>query len=593
MKIIIVILFIFISLFTFSQSNNAYDIAIKKNQIGDSLFSLSEYSQSLGHYKEAYSLIESSDSISLISDVLNNIGVANDYLGVYDDAIKHYNIALDINTKYNNKVGMAMTINNIGALYFFWGKYDLALENYLESLKFDHELGNIESEAGSYENIAIIYKHENDFSKASNYFNKALQINKKLGNKNSIARNYNNIGNLQLELNDYHKAIVYHKKALAMQLKLNDLEGIMYSNNNLGSCYFKLKEYNNAEQYFIEGLRISSKQNLKVQILFSHKSLANLYAVTNNYMQSNKHLISYYELKDSIFTETKHQQIMNLEEKYQSEKRIREIELLNTKNQNQDLEIESKKSQRNLWFGISILAFIMVVISIYHYLKMRKLSEKLRQKNDLIERTLGEKDVLLREIHHRVKNNLQIITSLLNMQSKYLEDNKSKAIMEESKDRIKSMSLIHQKLYQEENITGIESRAYFQDLINSLCQSYGIDESEVELNISIDSIIMDVDTAIPLGLILNEVISNAFKYGVDKSKGKFGFTFIHSDDKKLIIKIKDNGSGIPDDFDIKKSKSYGMKLIQSLGKKLKAEIEFTNNNGLEVSLIINRYKIAS
>jgi len=593
LKHLLIVILFFVIAQAFSQSGTAYNQALVKNQIGDSLFNISDYKQSLIFYKEAYSLIKESDSIFIISDILNNIGVANDYLGQYDEAISHYNMAFEMNTAHNNKAGLAMTISNIGALYFFWGKYDLALKNYLESLKYDRELGNKESEAGSYENIAIIYKNQKEYRKATDFYQQALAINIELKNNNSIARNYNNIGNLYLAQSDYNRAISYHKKALLMQLDFNGLEGIIYSNNNLGTCYYRLKDYAKAEGYYKEALALATKQNLTVQILYSQKWLANLYNTINKYKESSHYIRSYYELKDSVFTETKHQQIMNLEKKYESDKNNREIELLNTKNQKQDIEIESKNQQRNLWAGISILAFIMVVISIYHYLKMKKLSEKLRQKNDLIEKTLGEKDVLMREIHHRVKNNLQIITSLLNMQSKYLDDDKSKAIMEESKDRIKSMSLIHQKLYQEENITGIESQSYFEDLIDSLCQSYGIDNSAVELNISIDNIIMDVDTAIPLGLILNELISNAFKYGVDSATGKFDFVFQQSVDSKLIVVIKDNGNGIPDDFDIKKSKSYGMKLIQSLSKKLKAQIEFNNKQGLEVVLTINRYKIVS
>jgi len=106
-------------------------------------------------------------------------------------------------------------------------------------------------------------------------------------------------------------------------------------------------------------------------------------------------------------------------------------------------------------------------------------------------------------------------------------------------------------------------------------------------------LLLDVDTAIPLGLIINEMVSNAFKYGVDKENGAFEFDFKQNGSGELEIRIKDNGPGIPEGFEIKKSKSYGMKLIQSLSKKLKAEIEFVNENGLEIRMIIRRFKLAS
>lgn len=205
---------------------------------------------------------------------------------------------------------------------------------------------------------------------------------------------------------------------------------------------------------------------------------------------------------------------------------------------------------------------------------------------------LNEKDILLREIHHRVKNNLQIISSLLNMQSKYLSDEKTKAIVTDSQNRIKSMSLIHQKLYQEENLTGIDTNLYFTELIDSLSLSYGLDKKALSFVIEIEPLFLDVDTLIPLGLIVNEVITNAFKYGVDKNNGAFTFIF-RKVNEELDLFVKDNGQGIHKDFEPKKSKSYGMKLIHSLGKKLKADIHFKNNQGLEISMIIHKFKIAS
>jgi len=576
-----------------SQDQGNYAKAFRYNQIGDSIFNSSNYKQSLKYYSLAYDLVKQTDSINLISDVLNNMGVAHDFLGEYDDAIRYYDTAIKLNTKHNNKAGLAMTINNIGALYFFWGKYDLALENYLNALKYDIELGNKESEAGSYENIAIIYKNKKQYKKAADYYNKALKINKELGLANNIGRNYNNIGNLYMVQQDYPMAIDYALKAMDIQKELQDKEGLIYSNNNLGTCYYKLRDYKKAEQHFLEALELAKKYNLAVQVQYSQEALSNLYTVMGRYQEANVFLRDYYKLKDSMFTETKHQQMMELEEKYQVEKGKREIETLNAANTKQQLEIEAKKSERNLWIGISALGFVLVVIFIYYYLNKKKLSEELAVRNELIKKTVGEKDVLLREIHHRVKNNLQIITSLLNMQARFLNDDKSKAIVEESKDRIKSMSLIHQKLYQEDNLTGVESESYFRELIDGLCQTYGMVNSNAQRKIEIENLLLDVDTAIPLGLILNELISNAFKYGVDSEKGVFEFSFSQNNDNELIIIIKDNGPGIPEDFDIKKSKSYGMKLIQSLSKKLKADIQFLNKNGLEVRMIIKRYKLAS
>jgi len=234
-------------------------------------------------------------------------------------------------------------------------------------------------------------------------------------------------------------------------------------------------------------------------------------------------------------------------------------------------EKEHRHTINILIFGL--LSFLLISGLLYTLNRLRrKLNTKLKGKNSQLLDALAINETLLKETHHRVKNNLQIISSLLNMQSKFLDDSHTKDIVIESQNRIKSMSLIHQKLYQGSNLTSIESATYFNDLLDSLIHSYGIDTEKIKSEIKIENLLLDVDTAIPLGLILTELISNAFKYGVDKENGAFYFSFSKQNSTELLIIIRDNGPGMPEDFDIHKSKSYGMKLVDILSKKLKADL---------------------
>lgn len=588
----ILFLFLLIAFQSFTQGSDNYEIAKNLNSNADSIFNTSEYKDALKKYEEAYSYIQLTDSINLQSEIMNNIGICHDYLGEYDIALSIYNKAIKLNKKHNYKAGVAMTINNIGALYFFWDKYDLALENYLQSLALEIELGNKESEAASYENIAIVYKNLHKFEQASLYFEKALSINLTLKNECNISRNYNNIGNLYNEMGDFSQAVHFHKMALESQQKIDDIEGILYSFNNLGNAYFKIGEYTKASDYYLKALQLAKKKEFKVEILYSLKSLAELYENTNDFKLSNQYLKEYYSLKDEIFSEKKHEQLMDIEKKYKSEQKSQQIEILNKEKAKQELEIQAKKQEKNLWIGLSSLGILLSIVSIYFFMNKKKLSEKLASKNQIIEKALDDKNVLLKEIHHRVKNNLQIISSLLNMQSRFLSDEKSKEIVADSQNRIKSMSLIHQKLYQEDNIVGIETKSYFQELIDSLCSSYGIDKDKIDFKLSIESILLDVDTVIPLGLMLNELISNAFKYGVDRENGAFSFIFRMNSSEELEVIIQDNGPGIDEEMNPLKLKSYGMKLVQSLSRKLKADISFKNNDGLQVNLFIHKFKLS-
>ena len=168
------------------------------------------------------------------------------------------------------------------------------------------------------------------------------------------------------------------------------------------------------------------------------------------------------------------------------------------------------------------------------------------------------------------------------------DENASKAI-EDSKNRVKSMALIHQKLYQEDNLKGVNIKVYIDDLVDNLISTYKT--KDIAVIVKAESIDIDVDTIIPIGLILNELITNALKYGTNGSASKLGVIFCKKDDS-LLLMVNDNGKGLPNDYDLSKSKSYGMKLIHSLSRKLKAEVSFENDNGLKVTILIKKFKLA-
>src|SRR5690625_930343 len=146
-------------------------------------------------------------------------------------------------------------------------------------------------------------------------------------------------------------------------------------------------------------------------------------------------------------------------------------------------------------------------------------NQNMKQKNEQISKTLRKKDILLKEIHHRVKNNLQVISSLLSLQSRQLESPQAREAMQSSRNRIKSMALIHQKLYQDEDLIGVEIAEYIDKLMLSLVKSYQTSTENIEIKTDIDSMKLEVDTIIPIGLIINELISNSFKYAFDAQKG--------------------------------------------------------------------------
>ncbi len=210
-----------------------------------------------------------------------------------------------------------------------------------------------------------------------------------------------------------------------------------------------------------------------------------------------------------------------------------------------------------------------------------------KKTEEKIEASLKEKEVLLKEVHHRVKNNLQIISSLLNLQSNYIQDKEALEVFKESQNRVKSMALIHEKLYQSGNLSQINIRDYIKDLSAKLFASYRHDAKNIKLNLNVEEIFLEVDKCIAVGLILNELISNALKHAfANKTGGELGISFF-KDDSKLILEISDNGIGFPEDFDFQNTETLGLQLVFSLIDQHDGTIEYDKKNGTKFTISLN------
>ena len=224
---------------------------------------------------------------------------------------------------------------------------------------------------------------------------------------------------------------------------------------------------------------------------------------------------------------------------------------------------------------------------------MHKLAEKKLQNNEIkyknlskkLQISLNEKEALLKEIYHRVKNNLQVILSLLHLQIETTQDQTAKQILLESATRIKSMALVHELLYQSSSLANIEMVKYSNHFSKYLYDTYNINIHHNKLILDIDDVSLDIEKAIPCGLIINELISNIFKHAFPAGKGiiklslkKFG--------NKLLLTISDNGIGMPPNFDLQNANSLGMKLVYNLTKQIGGTIKMESRHGTTFTLTI-------
>lgn len=212
-----------------------------------------------------------------------------------------------------------------------------------------------------------------------------------------------------------------------------------------------------------------------------------------------------------------------------------------------------------------------------------------QQKNadEEVKRSLREKEILLKEIHHRVKNNLQIVTSLLKLQSSYVKDENVKRLFKESQNRVQSMSLIHQKLYQTKDLSHIDFKDYIETVVTHLQHSFGILEDRVLVSIDVKDIVMSIDNAIPAGLIINELVSNSLKHAFPvNARGSIYINLAFDEhNREYWLVIRDNGIGMPDDINIKKTESFGLKLVSTLVSQMSGSIETFTKGGCEYRIM--------
>jgi len=223
--------------------------------------------------------------------------------------------------------------------------------------------------------------------------------------------------------------------------------------------------------------------------------------------------------------------------------------------------------------------------TIFHNI-IHDLTER-KQAEEQIKAALYEKEALLKEIHHRVKNNMQIISSLLDLQADMIQDKQVHDLFKESQQRIRSMALIHERLYQSQNLAQIDFLEYVTGLTDYLLHSYGAMAGNITLDLDIAPLLLSIETAIPCGLIINELVSNAFKHAFPNGKSGKIHIRLSAIDHLLILQIQDDGIGFPAKLNPHRTESLGLTLVATLVHQLKATIEMKNNNGVQIEIVFS------
>ncbi|MFZ3384960.1 MAG: PAS domain S-box protein, partial [Candidatus Methanoperedens sp.] len=220
-----------------------------------------------------------------------------------------------------------------------------------------------------------------------------------------------------------------------------------------------------------------------------------------------------------------------------------------------------------------------------------ELEIRVRERTSELMKSLSEKELLIKEVHHRVKNNLQIVSSMFELQSTYMKDKKAIMAFMEGRNRVATMALIHEKLYNSGDLSRIRFAGYIEELTSNIFASYGVNSEKIRLNINVGDVFFDINTAIPCGLIINELVSNSIKHAfTDRSNGEINIELHPENNDKYLLTINDNGRGFPPDLDFKNSDTLGLKLVITLTNQLNGTIELDRTAGTKFTIMFSELK---
>lgn len=530
-------------------------------------------SESLIYAKQSLDLaIELNDEI-LQAEAWEEISHVERRLG---NNINSFNASLKALNIYENKKlfeRQSASYVQIASNYITDEDYPTAIIYLKKAKKIYRETNNDLNLALTMINLGEAYRLYNQLDSSTIYFKKALELNHTQHSDIILGYASGNLGMVYEKVGKIGEA----KDNLEMSISILSELGDSYSTSiymaELGSIYKNEKKYNIAEKKYQEAMAIAKQANLKEQIRDINALFTALYEEQGMYDKALVHQKKFQIYQDSLINKKNIQQIEQLKAGYEIGHRESEILRLN--------EIGTNRKRLNIGLLISI-----GTLGLFLYLLYRT-NNHLSQQKEIIAKREKEKALLLSELNHRVKNNLQLISSLLNLQSNELSGHPAKEALVTSQYRVEALSLVHRKLYQEGAESKVELKEYVEELVFGLFHSYNMN---FKPEISVDPITINIDAAVPIALIINELVTNAIKYAYKNNNDPALKICVKNKKHKVTIDILDNGQGFSKK-EQSKSNSLGIKLVTSLAIQLGGELKKIEHQGTHWNLTLNNIKL--
>lgn len=479
--------------------------------------------------------------------------------------------------KLSEKLGDKSIIGNAAYLlasnYQTLGNNTEALKYFKQNLQIAIERGDKIDQIDGKRAIGRIYLSYTNFKQAEFYYASALAQAKEIGDVQILANMYVCMGNYYRAVGNFPEALKNYLSSESAYKSISHKLDLARLYADIGNVYTSLKNYKAAKKYFKASEALHAGLDSKLSMGDYHRGKERLDSATGNWQSAYQHYKEYISIRDSTFNKETLQKLVGAQLQYENEKKEA---IAKGEQEKKDLlakeEIKRQLNIRNTSFAVLGAVLVFSIIALYQRNKLA--GEKKRS-----DRLLADKELLLREIHHRVKNNLEVVSSLLALQSAQINDAQTKDAMQESQNRVQSIGIVHQKLYQGANLGAIEMKDYFINLSESILDSFGADK-RVTIECAMEKLDVDIDTAVPLGLIVNELLTNTLKYAFPEGQqGKVQIKLQKQKDGVLQLEVSDNGVG---KSGITKGTGFGGQLVSLLTQQLSGTMKEEVKDGTKI-----------
>ena len=498
-------------------------------------------------------------------------------MGDIENALKYYFKSLEIREELGYKKGIAVCLNNIGDLYFQQKEYDLALNSMNRALDIRREIEDVRGEAISLNNIGYVYVKQGKLEEGEAKYKAAISILTVLEEKDAMVTMVRNIGKLQEEQGKFKEAEKNFLKSLEISNSTQAKPDIANAMIALSRFYFRQKQHKKAKSYAKKSLTMAIDAQDPYAIRSANQTLHRIAKTNGDYGAALNYYEEYITLRDSLNSNETEKTMLKQKADFEQKQQEKEIVLLKKDKEllAKENTIQEVKLNRNRI--LTILSLILLALSLVLIMFVLKSNKRKQIINSLLREQNEAKSNIIKEIHHRVKNNLQVVNSLLRRQAKDIEDEKVVELFKTAQSRVVSMAILHEKMYNTDQLNQVDAKEHIEQLVDDIVKAY-------KINIDIDTIYdmtplpLKMQTLVPLGLIINELITNSLKYAFNESdKGEI-YVSLKKENGKTSLVVGDNGIGMRDQSN-PKSDHMGTRIIQTFVRQLEGTIELLDRPG--------------